>query len=386
MVVSTERSRLARSARSAIRSASAMFTAGPPGGAGTSLTMRPSSRRTTRVAKLATSSSCVISTIVRPASLSSTSRRMTSSVDTLSSAPVGSSARIIAGLVTSARAIATRCCWPPESSLGMCPARAASPTCASAARARARAVALAAVHQRQLDVALRAGAGEQVERLEHEADLAVADRRELVVGQVDDVLAVEPVAAAGRVVQAAEDVHHRRLARPRVPHDRDHLALVDGQRDVIEGAHLDGAGAVDLRDAVEFEHGHRGGKVPPRPGDAAERSLSGSDLDVAATVQWNGPVAEPQADAYRTSCGPPIPTTRAARGSPTSPGGCARSAGPTSGSTSWTTPACTPGRSATSTGSGRPWPSTSASGSTTGPRRRWAAARCRAPSGSRARR
>ena len=33
--------------------------------------------------------------------------------------PVGSSARMIAGFVTSARATATRCCWPPESSVGV---------------------------------------------------------------------------------------------------------------------------------------------------------------------------------------------------------------------------------------------------------------------------
>ena len=32
--------------------------------------------------------------------------------------PVGSSARIIDGLVASALAIATRCCWPPDSLLG----------------------------------------------------------------------------------------------------------------------------------------------------------------------------------------------------------------------------------------------------------------------------
>ena len=34
--------------------------------------------------------------------------------------PVGSSARIMVGSVTSARAIATRCCWPPESWFGRC--------------------------------------------------------------------------------------------------------------------------------------------------------------------------------------------------------------------------------------------------------------------------
>ena len=37
----------------------------------------------------------------------------------VSSAPVGSSAKITSGRVTSARAIATRCCWPPESSAGL---------------------------------------------------------------------------------------------------------------------------------------------------------------------------------------------------------------------------------------------------------------------------
>ena len=35
-----------------------------------------------------------------------------------SRAPVGSSASRIGGRLTSARAIATRCCWPPDNSLG----------------------------------------------------------------------------------------------------------------------------------------------------------------------------------------------------------------------------------------------------------------------------
>ena len=52
--------------------------------------------------------------------------------------PVGSSARIRAGSVTRARAMATRCCWPPDSSPGRCRTRSASPTRASASVARAR--------------------------------------------------------------------------------------------------------------------------------------------------------------------------------------------------------------------------------------------------------
>ena len=34
--------------------------------------------------------------------------------------PVGSSAKMISGVLASARAAATRCCWPPDSSLGRC--------------------------------------------------------------------------------------------------------------------------------------------------------------------------------------------------------------------------------------------------------------------------
>src|SRR5262245_9423444 len=53
------------------------------------------------------------------------------------------------------------------------------------AQRRARALALlgrrdAAIHERQLDVLECAGARHQVEALEHEADLAIADRRPLV--------------------------------------------------------------------------------------------------------------------------------------------------------------------------------------------------------------
>ena len=54
-----------------------------------------------------------------------------------SRAPVGSSASTIAGSATSARAIAPRCCSPPDSSSGRCPARGVSPTVSNAARAAA---------------------------------------------------------------------------------------------------------------------------------------------------------------------------------------------------------------------------------------------------------
>ena len=56
----------------------------------------------------------------------------------------------------------------------------------------------AVVDEGQLDVVQGGGAGEQVEGLEDEADFLVADAGELVVVELGDVVAVEPVAGPGR--------------------------------------------------------------------------------------------------------------------------------------------------------------------------------------------
>src|SRR5260370_902003 len=60
------------------------------------------------------------------------SRPIISSRVSSSRLPVGSSASSTAGALTRARAIATRCCWPPDSSPGRCCARSPSPTLSSA--------------------------------------------------------------------------------------------------------------------------------------------------------------------------------------------------------------------------------------------------------------
>jgi hypothetical protein len=62
---------------------------------------------------------------------SSTARCMNvriSDPDRESRLPVGSSAKMIAGLAARARATATRCCWPPDSSLGRWVSRSPRPT------------------------------------------------------------------------------------------------------------------------------------------------------------------------------------------------------------------------------------------------------------------
>src|SRR4029453_876845 len=93
--------------------------------------MRPSSMLTMRLAKSACAGEWVTMTMVEPSWLSWRSIRITSSPCAVSRLPVGSSARISLGSPTSARATATRCCWPPDSCVGRCLARWAMPTLSS---------------------------------------------------------------------------------------------------------------------------------------------------------------------------------------------------------------------------------------------------------------
>src|SRR6185437_8792130 len=105
----------------------------------TSSTMQPSRMRTVRSAYAATSASCVTRITVMFSSRTSRVKiSMTSWLVWVSSAPVGSSASTTRGLTTNARAMATRCCCPPDSCVGLWCILSARPTRASASRARRR--------------------------------------------------------------------------------------------------------------------------------------------------------------------------------------------------------------------------------------------------------
>ncbi|MNG03835.1 hypothetical protein D3C84_869310 [compost metagenome] len=80
-----------------------------------SLMISPSRISMMRLARAATSRSWVMRITTWPWLASSSSRLMTSAPLWLSRAPVGSSARMMWPPFISARAIDTRCCWPPES-------------------------------------------------------------------------------------------------------------------------------------------------------------------------------------------------------------------------------------------------------------------------------
>src|ERR1019366_4543533 len=96
---------------------------------------RPSLMVTMRSAISAIARSWVTRTTVRPRSrLSARIVPRISLAVCESRLPVGSSARRIVGSLIRARAIATRCCWPPESWLGWFRARSASPSRANVSR------------------------------------------------------------------------------------------------------------------------------------------------------------------------------------------------------------------------------------------------------------
>ena len=92
-----------------------------------------------RRARPARPASCVATITVVPRSAARRARMSITSAPVLESRfPVGSSAKITRGSTESARAIATRCCSPPESCDGRWVARWARPTSASSASPRRR--------------------------------------------------------------------------------------------------------------------------------------------------------------------------------------------------------------------------------------------------------
>ena len=102
-----------------------------------SAVMRPSLISMMRWACSATPMSCVTMMTVWPSACSSSRIFSTSAPEAVSSAPVGSSARITLPPFISARAMDTRCCCPPESLPGVWPRRSARPSRCSRACERA---------------------------------------------------------------------------------------------------------------------------------------------------------------------------------------------------------------------------------------------------------
>src|ERR1051325_11235077 len=83
----------------------------------------------------------------------------------------------------------------------------------------------AAISKRDVDVVEDVEVGDEVERLEDEADRSIADLRHLAVAQARDVLAVEPAWPAGEDARKAAELKEGGLPRAERPHPRDELAV-----------------------------------------------------------------------------------------------------------------------------------------------------------------
>ena len=177
----------------------------------------------------------------------------------MSRAPVGSSQRRTEGRLAMARAIATRCCSPPES----CAGKVVQPSLElDEAKCVLRCHGIRGDLGDQGDVFDGGEAGDQVVELEDEADvLAAVGGQRAFVGLRQIGVAIED-AAARRDVEAADDVEERRLAGAGWPEQHDELSLVERERHLSQRVDLHLAHAVDLREVANVKQ--RRGHLCPR--------------------------------------------------------------------------------------------------------------------------
>ena len=135
--------------------------------------------------------------------------------------------------------------------------------------------------ERKGDVLQHRAVGQQREVLKHHAHLVAAQLRQLPVGRLEQVLALEHDRAGGGLDQAREAAEQRGLAGAREPHDHQDLAGVDLQRGITHGG-----------DVALFQNGGEAGRAPvpvhERPGFGAEQLP-----DAAAGQNWLGQVSSP---------------------------------------------------------------------------------------------
>jgi hypothetical protein len=218
----------------------------------------PSRIDTTRctTADSTTSGSWLVRMTVRPSALRLSRMPMNSRESAVSRLAVGSSAMSTFGSFTSARAMATRCCSPPEShsTLGIAPVASLRPS-SIPRRAAQLAVRPAGGVGRQDHVVQRGEALDQIELLEDETEALAADLGQEALGQPGDVLAFQAHAALGRPRQAADDGQERGLARAAGAAQRRDFVGLDAQVDAVERPVLVVMALVEgLADGVKFDH------------------------------------------------------------------------------------------------------------------------------------
>jgi hypothetical protein len=191
--------------------------------------------------------------------------------------------------------MATRCCWPPESW-----GRKVPGTFGEADQSQRLGGALRPLHlvdlrieRRQLHILERARARKEIEALEDETELAVADAGQLPLIEAGDVDSLEQVTPGSRTVETAEDVHERRLSAAARSHDGDERARLHGNVDPAECVQARLAELVILVNLLDLDDCHAHRRTPWTPG--------GPDLEVMALVTTSSPGFTAPRSTFRTS-------------------------------------------------------------------------------------
>ena len=161
----------------------------------------------------------------------------------------GSSMSRRRGRIASARASATRCCWPPLSWLGYLAARSPRRTKSSAAPTSPamREGRVAAHLQAVADILRHGHVREECIMLKHQPDVALLRRH------TRDVLAVDQDGAAVDGLETGNHSERRRFpaaARAQQAHE---FAIADRKRQIIDGDDI----PEQFRNMTERELGHR---------------------------------------------------------------------------------------------------------------------------------
>jgi len=112
----------------------------------------------------------------------------------------------------------------------------------------------AGIHQGEHGVLQGRGPGQQVEGLEHEADLLVAHLGQGVVVHGTHIQSVKHVLPRRGGVEAAQDVHQGGLPRTGRPHEGDVFVAVDHQVDPPQRVHGLGPDVIVLGDLIEADN------------------------------------------------------------------------------------------------------------------------------------